>query len=136
MGDLGVHKNFKTLSGSDAQQMIFYLVNQFAPNYAHPPKFEPVEIHQLFQVLRYPYQIRNDAITAVGAPSSISFLMKAIYWLFLIAKIYYMQVTNTFYHFILYRDYQFKMIMPKKRSRKRITKSSARLTPLTRTSMK
>ncbi len=38
---------------------------------AGPPKFKVDEIHSLFEFLKYPYQIRNDAITAVGAPSSI-----------------------------------------------------------------
>ena len=40
-------------------------------------------------MLEYPYSIRSDAITAVGAPSSISFIMRAIYWLYMLARIYY-----------------------------------------------
>ena len=51
-----------------------------------PPEFKPAEVNNLFKFLKYPYTIRNDAITAVGAPSSIGFLVKAIYWLFVLAK--------------------------------------------------
>ena len=46
-------------------------------------KFNTVEMHDLFNLMNYPYIIRNDAITAVGAPSTISFLIKAIYWLYI-----------------------------------------------------
>lgn len=52
---------------------------------AGPPKFKVDEIHSLFEFLKYPYQIRNDAITAVGAPSSIQYLIKALYWLYTLA---------------------------------------------------
>ena len=51
-----------------------------------PPEFKPAEVNNLFKFLKYPYTIRNDAITVVGAPSSIGFLVKAIYWLFVLAK--------------------------------------------------
>ena len=40
----------------------------------------------MFKFLKYPYEIRKDAIIAVGAPSSVGFLVKAIYWLYLLAK--------------------------------------------------
>jgi hypothetical protein len=40
----------------------------------------------MFKFLKYPYEIRKDAIIAVGAPSNIGFLVKAIYWLYLLAK--------------------------------------------------
>ena len=40
-------------------------------------------------MLQYPYQIRADAITAVGAPNSVAYLVKAIYWLYLVARTYY-----------------------------------------------
>ena len=40
-------------------------------------------------MIHYPYSIRADAITAVGAPSSVSFLMKAIFWLYLVVRTFY-----------------------------------------------
>ena len=43
----------------------------------------------LFAGLQYPYTIRADAITAVGAPSSVAFLIRAIFWLYLVVKSYY-----------------------------------------------
>lgn len=61
-----------------------------APNYQSPPRFEVPEIQGLFHALCYPGQIRNDAITAVGAPSTINYLMRAIYWLFQVTKIYFL----------------------------------------------
>ena len=39
--------------------------------------------------LGFPFQIRADAITAVGAPSSIGFLVRALYWLYLVARSFY-----------------------------------------------
>lgn len=80
--DLNTQKQHKTLSGADAQALIFNLIKQIAPNYSHPPRFEASEIQRLFASLNYPGLIRTDAITAVGAPSTVQFLMKAIYWLF------------------------------------------------------
>ena len=44
-----------------------------------PPIFKAEEIQNLFEFFRYPFTIRNDAITAVGAPSTISSLVKALY---------------------------------------------------------
>lgn len=38
--------------------------------------------------MEYPSTIRNDAITAVGAPSTIGFLVKAIYWLYVLASLH------------------------------------------------
>ena len=61
----------------------------FAPNLRNAPNFNPKEIQHLFEVLKYPYTIRSDAITAVGAPSTIGILVKAIFWLYLIARVYY-----------------------------------------------
>ena len=61
---------------------ILYLLNLVVPNLHSVPDFNPTEVQNLFSALHYPYVIRADAITAVGAPSSISFLMKAIYWLY------------------------------------------------------
>ena len=55
------------------------------------PKFEPGEIQGLFAALQYPGTIRSDAITAVGAPSSIQFLMRAIYWLYSVIKVYFFE---------------------------------------------
>lgn len=51
-----------------------------------PPAFKPDDINRFFAFLKYPYTIRADAITAVGAPSSIGFLVKAVYWLYLTAS--------------------------------------------------
>ena len=45
----------------------------------------------MFSVLEYPYHIRSDSITAVGAPNSIAFLVRALYWLYLVARTYYRQ---------------------------------------------
>jgi hypothetical protein len=56
-----------------------------------PPKFDPHEIQGLFGALHYPGTIRSDAITAVGAPSSIQFLMRAIYWLYSVVKVYFFE---------------------------------------------
>jgi len=53
-----------------------------------PPPFKPAEINNLFGFLRYPYTIRNDAITAVGSPGSIGFLAKALYWLYILAAVH------------------------------------------------
>ena len=80
---------FSTMSGIDAQILMNELLKLIFDNnmVANPPQFKPAEINNLFSFLKYPYTIRNDAITAVGAPSSIAFLVKAIYWLFLIAKV-------------------------------------------------
>jgi hypothetical protein len=40
-------------------------------------------------LLEYPYTIRSDAITAVGAPSTVGYLMRALYWLYLGARMFY-----------------------------------------------
>ena len=37
-------KTYKNISGSQASQVIYMLVNVYAPNYAAPPKFEETEI--------------------------------------------------------------------------------------------
>ena len=42
--------------------------------------------------MKYPWTIRNDAITAVGAPSSIEFILRALYWLYLLATLHTKQV--------------------------------------------
>lgn len=78
------------MSGSDAQILIYELLKIAVHEgfvYSGPPPFKPQEINNLFTFLKFPSVIRNDAITAVGAPSSIGFLVKAIYWLYLIAKL-------------------------------------------------
>ena len=66
-------------------------MKQFAPNYTTAPKFEPHEIQSLFSSLCYPGSIRSDAITAVGAPSSIQYLMRAIYWLYWVCKVFFFE---------------------------------------------
>lgn len=81
--DLNFQKSYKNLSGTDAQTLIFNLLKQVAPNLQRAFKFDIPDMHALFGSLAFPYHpIRNDAITAVGAPSSIGFLMRAIYWLY------------------------------------------------------
>jgi len=57
-----------------------------------PPRFAPDEIQSLFSALCYPGgQIRSDSITAVGAPSTVQYLMRAIYWLYQIARVYFVR---------------------------------------------
>jgi hypothetical protein len=82
---------------------IYTLIKQFAPNYQSPPKFEAVEIRGLFEALCYPGTIRSDAISAVGAPSTIHFLMKAIYWLYQVTKVYFLEVRFIYIMNVLYR---------------------------------
>jgi hypothetical protein len=65
------------------------------------PKFDPKEIQDLFAFLKYPLIIRKDAITAVGTPPSFRILMKAIYWAYLIGKIYYLKVIHLINYNIL-----------------------------------
>eukprot|EP00347_Sterkiella_histriomuscorum_P009840 403339673 len=84
-------KNIKTINGQQAQYIIFHLIKVFAPNYTTSPKFEEIEIQSLFKLLNYPGSIRSDAIKAVGAQTSIAFLMRALYWLYLVTKIYYIE---------------------------------------------
>ena len=65
---------FSNLNGTDAQILIHELMKVIFSEQAMrsgPPKFKVEEVQSLFEFLKYPYQIRNDAITAVGAPSSI-----------------------------------------------------------------
>ena len=90
--DVFAQKIPKTLSGSDATSLIFKLLRLFAPNYSAPPKFTTDEIQSLFIGLCYPCgQIRSDSITAVGAPSTVSYLMRAIYWLYQVSRVYFME---------------------------------------------
>ena len=44
--------------------------------------------------MKYPYQIRNDAITAVGAPSTLWYLTKAIYWMYVLAATFNQEPDN------------------------------------------
>ena len=59
------------------------------PNLFQAPGFNTREVQNLFSALNYPYTIRADAIQAVGAPSSIAILMKAIYWLYLAVRTFF-----------------------------------------------
>lgn len=82
---------FNQMNGTDAQIMVNELLKIMfsADTYKYgPPEFKPEVIQNLFKFLQYPYQVRADAITAVGAPYSISYLIKAIYWLFILAKLH------------------------------------------------
>ena len=38
--------------------------------------------------------IRQDAISAVGAPSTVQYLIKAIYWLYLVVNTYFIEVVK------------------------------------------
>ncbi|CDW88927.1 UNKNOWN [Stylonychia lemnae] len=84
-------KNFKTINGLQAASIIYHLIKQFAPNYNVQPKFEENEILQIFNMLKYPGTIRSDAIKAVGAQTTIAFLIRALYWLYLVTKIYFIR---------------------------------------------
>lgn len=89
---LSFHKkhSFSTMSGNDALILINELTKCLFDPRLHkhgPPAFKPDKVNQFFQQLRYPYDIRADAITAVGAPSTIGFLVRAIYWLYLTARV-------------------------------------------------
>ena len=95
INDINPQRLCKSFSGADASLLIHHLIHQLAPNYTELPKFETHEIQSLFASLKYPHQIRNDAITAVGAPSTIGYLMRAIYWLFLVTKVYYLTVSKS-----------------------------------------
>lgn len=59
-----------------------------------PPNFKPDDINNLFKFLKYPSTIRNDAITAVGAPSSVAFLIKALYWLYILAQAHHLNTAG------------------------------------------
>ena len=77
------------MSGTDAQILIHELLKQiFTEKIVQHEmiKFKPDDIKNMLTLLGYPFTLRNDAITAVGAPSTIGFLVKAIYWLFIIAQ--------------------------------------------------
>lgn len=84
-------KSLKTINGQQSQFIIYNLIKIFAPNYQTMPKFEEQEIVTLFKQLCYPGTIRSDAIKAVGAQTSISFLLRALYWLYLVAKVYFLE---------------------------------------------
>ena len=72
--------------------MLAHLVELVIPNVDRMPNFNPKEIQHWFASLGYPYSIRADAITAVGAPSSIAFLARALYWLYLVVRgVFYRQ---------------------------------------------
>ena len=81
----------RSISAHEAHAVILKLLELMAPNLyeSEAPPFKAPDIQHLFATLQYPYTIRADAITAVGAPSSIGFLMRAIYWLYLVVRTYY-----------------------------------------------
>ena len=88
---------FSSISGTDAQILIHELLKLVFDERvlaSGPPQFKPAEINHLFGFLKYPFQIRNDAITAVGAPSSIGILVKAIYWLYILAAAHQAQTDD------------------------------------------
>ena len=82
-------KGFNQINGSDAQTLINELLKIIFTPSMHQTgqvKFNTSEVKTLFAFLKYPHAIRNDAITAVGAPSSLGFLIKALYWLYILAS--------------------------------------------------
>ena len=89
VADSTLRQKGRAISSNEARLLIDSLLQLMVPNLAVMPSFTPKEVQHLFAFLQYPYQIRADAITAVGAPSSINFLMRAIYWLYLVARTYY-----------------------------------------------
>ena len=48
VNNINLSKNYKAITGNEAQAFIYHLIRQFAPNYSAPPKFEPGEIQSLF----------------------------------------------------------------------------------------
>lgn len=89
LSDLIKKKN--TLNQKDAQMLFFNLIVISAPNFVNEPAWNPIEITYLLQVLDCPYPIRSDAITAVGAATSIGFLVRILYWLHLVGKNFYLR---------------------------------------------
>ena len=81
----------RSISANEAHAVIIKLLELMAPNLyeSEAPPFKAPDIQHLFATLHCPYTIRADAITAVGAPSSVGFLMRAIYWLYLVVRTYY-----------------------------------------------
>lgn len=67
--------------------LIFNLIQIAAPNFRNLPVWTVPNITNLFSILGCPYQIRADAITAVGAPSSVGYIVKAIYWLYQVVSV-------------------------------------------------
>ena len=78
-------------TAKQARELISTLLKLMAPNLEEEflPQFKSPDIQNLFATLQYPFTIRPDAITAVGAPNSFAYLIKAIYWLYLAARTYY-----------------------------------------------
>lgn len=87
--DLGIKSKGRQINAQDAQTSILLLLQLVVPNLHVVPGFNPREVQNLFATLSYPYTIRADAIQAVGAPSSIYFLMRAIFWLYLAVRTLY-----------------------------------------------
>ena len=89
--DLGAMnaKGGRSINSKSVSQAIAYFLELVVPNLSEIPAFNAKDMQNLFAALGYPYVIRADAITAVGAPSSIAFLMKAIFWLYLVTKNYF-----------------------------------------------
>ena len=92
--DLGIKSKGRQISSSDAKLAILLLLERVVPNLKSAPAFNPKEVQNLFAVLHYPYTIRADSITAVGAPSSVAFLVKAIYWLYLAVRTYHKRTSQ------------------------------------------
>ena len=87
--DLQLKQRSKSISSRDAQLLLQHLLQLVVPNVKEMPKFTHKDVLHLFQTLGYPYSIRSDAITAVGAPNSIAYLVRALYWLYLNVRTYY-----------------------------------------------
>lgn len=88
--DLGItDSKMRSISSHTAKMILQSLIRSVAPNLQQEIKVEQKEIQAFFALLEYPYTIRSDAITAVGAPSTVGFLMRALYWLYLSVKMLY-----------------------------------------------
>ena len=79
------------MSSSEAQYLLQHLTELVIPNLTKMPAFNPKELLHFYKTLGYPYPIRQDAITAIGAPNSIGFLVRAFYWLYLVTRNFFRQ---------------------------------------------
>lgn len=87
--ELALDSKIRSISSNAAKMILFKLMQAVAPNLQQEIKIDPKEIQNFFGLLEYPYTIRSDAITAVGAPSTIGFLIRALYWLYLSVRMFY-----------------------------------------------
>ena len=86
-----MRKDKRGLTKTDAHHLLISLTQTFAPNFSQlaPIKWTPQDIRQFFHSLGCPYEVRPDAIQAVGAPNSVGYLVRALFWLYLLARQFY-----------------------------------------------